>query len=183
MKNLLLFLTFSLFVQINFIKADPWDCMSKEEAEELMDYLRDDPYVFDYCDCCADISDPNSEIPMGHLIKIEKMEIVQCSWDETQFSVKVVKSTVMISGSVKNGEFIEWPIYPEDEQRYAEPWMVTLNYTFTLEKGKKPVRLYKLINYKADEVNCSGIKEFPDPSKIFPENSAQRGYVRFLDRK
>jgi hypothetical protein len=111
------------------------------------------------------------------------MEIVPCSWDDTQYSVKVVKSTILISGAINNGEFVEWPISPEDEQSYAEPWMVTLNYTFSLEKGKKPVRLYKLINYKADEVNCSNMKEFPDPSKIFPENSIQKGYVRFYNRR
>ena len=74
MKKLLLFLSFLLFTHINSVKADDWNCMSKDQAESLVEYLSENPFVINFCDCCYDITGEDEEKPMGHLIKIENMD-------------------------------------------------------------------------------------------------------------
>jgi hypothetical protein len=182
MKNLLLFLSFLIFTQINVVKADPWDCMSREEANSLVTYLKDNPFVFDYCDCCDDITGEDEEKPMGQLIKIEKMQIVACSYDDTQFSVKITKSTVVSSGYVFYGIFNPAESRPEDLDRYANPWNISLNYCFAMIGETSTMRLYQIIGLEAEPIDCTGLGEFPVPKNL-PEHPLKKAYTVFYEAR
>lgn len=183
MKKTIFIALLAFFSSTTALFADPWDCMSKEQAEELMAHLQKNPFVFDYCDCCDEVSrEYDNKKLMGHLVKIEKMEIKACSWDETQFSVYVVSTTMIASGYVEGGNFkIEQTKNEVAAGYYAEDWSVAINYCFALDKGK-PTRLYKMIKYEGDDVNCGGLKNFPDPNKI-PKSKIQKAYAKYYSKK
>jgi hypothetical protein len=182
MKNFLLLLIFLIFTQINIVKADPWDCMSKDQALSLVAYLKENPFVFDYCDCCDDLVGENEDKPMGHLIKIEKMEIVPCSYDDTQFSVSITKSTLIVSGYVFYGVFNPAEeTSQEDKEKYTNPWNISLNFCFAMI-SEATQRLYQVINYDAENVECGGLKEFPLP-KMLGNHPLKKAYTNFYDSK
>lgn len=182
MKKTFLLLFVAFFVGNGYLFADPWDCMSQTEAKELMAYLKKNPFVFDYCDCCDDGSREHDNYKlMGHLIKIEKMEIVSCSWDDTQFSVNIISSKVISSGYVDGGKFIVAIASDEDSKMYSDSWPVTLNYTWAYNKGK-PVRLFKMTSYKGEDFNCGGLKQFPEPKNV-PAGKLQKAYTKYYSKK
>ena len=175
----LLFLTF--FVGIGNISADPWDCMNEWQAKELMAFLEKNPYVFDYCDCCDEVAiEADGRRIFGHLIKIEKMEIVTCSCDQSQFSVNIVKSSVIVSGYVVDGKFSLAEADADYLAPFNESWPITLNYCWTYKAGKTS-RLFKNIRYDSEEIKCGGLKEFPDPKKL--PTKFRKGYQKFYRRK
>jgi hypothetical protein len=186
MKNLFCVLFFSLFIQNNFLKADPWDCMTKEQAESLLAYLKENPFVFDYCDCCDKVAREDAEGGfkklMGQLLRIDKMEIVPCSWDESQFSVNIKKCSILASGFAGDGVYIAAKIKSDDKEYYSRPWAISLNYCFSMDKVKNPVRLFEMIDYPAEDVNCWGFKKFPNPNTI-PVSKLQKAYVKFYNKK
>jgi len=148
-----------------------------------MFYKKKNPFVFDYCDCCDEVSrEYENKKLMGHLVKIETMEIKACSWDENQFSVSVTSTTMIASGYIEAGNFKVEQTTTEDAGHYAEGWPVAINYCFALDKGK-PTRLFKMIKYQADDVNhCGAFKQFPDPNKI-PTSKTQKAYAKYYSKK
>ena len=174
-------LILAFFTGIGHISADPWECMSETEVKELMSFLKKNPYVFDYCDCCDEVSRKyDNKKLFGHLIKIEKMEIVTCSWDDTQFSVNIVKSSIILSGNVEKGKLIAADLDVKNLAPYNGTWPITLNYCWTYKAGKIS-RLFKNIKYDNEDVKCGGISEFPDPKKVPAE--FKKGYQKFYRRK
>jgi len=180
MKNPILLLSFLIFTQISSVKADSWDCMSRDEANSLVAYLKDNPFVFDYCDCCDDITGENDDKPMGQLIKIEKMEIVACSYDATQFSVRITKSTVVSSLYVFYGIANPAESRPDDLEKYDKPWNISLNYCFAMIGETSTMRLYQMIGTEAEAVECSGLSEFPIPKNLF-EHPLKKVYTVFYE--
>ena len=182
MKKLLLFLSFLLFTHINSVKADDWNCMSKDQAESLVEYLSENPFVINFGDCCYDITGEDEEKPMGHLIKIENMDIVPCSYDDTQFSVRITRSTILMSTYIIGSSFSTANTMAADKEKYANPWTISLNYCFTLYDFKIPFRLYEIIEYEAEKINCSGLIDFPPPN-ILPEYPYKKDYTKFYESK
>jgi hypothetical protein len=181
MKNLVLTFVLAFFTFIGFVSADPWEAMTESEAKELMAFLKKNPYVFEYCDCCDEVArEYDNRKVFGHLIKIEKMEIVPCAWDQSRFSVNIVQFKILVSGNVEGGKFVVAQPDEEDIDNYRKPWPVTLNYSWTIKSGKAS-RLYKNINYKGEEVKCAGISEFPNPDRV--PAKLKKAYQKFLKRK
>jgi hypothetical protein len=181
MKNFVLTFVLTFFTFIGFVSADPWEAMTESEAKELMAFLKKNPYVFDYCDCCDEVARQyDNRKAFGHLIKIEKMEIVPCAWDESRFSVNIVQSKILAIGNIEGGKFVVAQPNEEDIDSYRKPWPITLNYSWTIKSGKAS-RLYNNINYKEEEVKCGGISEFPKPDKV--PAKLKKAYQKFLKRK
>jgi len=181
MKKVICLLALAFFTAIGTISADPWEALTESEAKELKAYLEKNPFVFDYCDCCDEVARKyDNRKTFGHLIKIEKMEIVVCSWDESRFSVNIVQSSILASGNVEGGKFNIAVPKEDDIQRYREHWPITLNYSWSIKSGK-PSRLYKHINYNADDVKCKGISKFPRPNVV--PAKFKKDYQKFLKRK
>ncbi len=169
-----LFFCFTFFTVI----ADPIEDMTMEEAKNLVKYLKDNPYLVDYCDCCD--RNPGGERIFASLIRVSNTEIVPCTYDESRYSVKLT-ATVIAGGYIdKKGEMenIEFQghVY---ENEYDYPTLATLNYHFTYQKGKV-IRLGDAIKYEIDRAyNCNPLTAFP-PAKNMGE--FQKPYQKFLKK-
>jgi hypothetical protein len=162
MRYSVFFALIASFIFIQTVKADPWDCMSKEDAETLVEFLNKNPFVMEYCDCCDNQT--------AHLVRIRKMKIVPCHWDESQYSVAVVRYTIAAMGYVEDGEFVQvmQEPDPEDLKLYgnAEYYTPTLNYSFSRQKGKAVHLNTQTGEDRSDDVGCEGLKAFPQPKKL-----------------
>lgn len=84
MKKLILFLFVVLTSKLSL--ADAWDNLTMEQAKAVVAHLEENPYIFDYCDCC----DIKGEFATkAYFLKVIDTEIIPCDWDSNYYSVKV----------------------------------------------------------------------------------------------
>lgn len=151
-------------------RADAWDCMSRPVAERLVSFLADNPYVFDYCDACADFEEGGMA---GYLIRVESTRIVQCSWDPGQWSVEVDFETIcwgMVTrqgkvAEVRSPEELAAGQGPEPVYRDDPSYRLTLNYHWTIADGEVQ-RLLEPVQYEEDMGDFNGFVEFPNWRKV-----------------
>ena len=117
---------------------------------------------------------------MGHLVKVVKMEIVQCDWDETMYSVNIVKTEVLASGHVENSVFELKNPSNEELAQYTDSWPVALNYSFAWAGGKA-VRLFTKIDYASEDIGCGAVNAFPDP-KSLKKNKLTKAYAKYYKK-
>ncbi|MCH2234050.1 MAG: hypothetical protein MK078_07340 [Crocinitomicaceae bacterium] len=67
-----------LMLSITIARADAWDNLTKEQADQVVSFIEKNPFVFDYCDCCGT---PPS------LVYVTGTEIVPCSWQPEDYTV------------------------------------------------------------------------------------------------
>lgn len=149
MKKIIL-LIFSLLL-IFQAKADPWDNLTYKQAVQVSDYLKENPFILDYCDCC----DAGDVV----LLKVIETEIVPCEWDAGSKSVKVTAKKI---GKLKrNGSYPS--AYRIENMNEETEYIITMNYTFVYsECGKWAVPFFKVVDYDNEHV-CCGATRFPDP--------------------
>jgi hypothetical protein len=149
MKKLLLFCSviFATFTA----KADPWDDLTVTQAKAVVAFLKKNPFVLDYCDCC--------ENPEVSLIKIVKAEIIPCEWNPQKVSVRALSWTI---GKLE--VYSDTPsAYRTQPQMTPTDYLITMNYTFVYSKaGKWAVPFFKEVPYDRDHV-CKGATNFPNP--------------------
>ena len=149
MKKTVILIIFC-FLLTNAI-ADPWDNLSYEQAVQVSDYLNENPFILEYCDCC-DIGDVI-------LMKVVKNEIVPCEWDNSSKSVKV--TAIQIGKLERNGSYPS--AYRVEYMNRETEYIITMNYTFVYSDcGKWAVPFFKLVDYDNEHV-CCGATRFPDP--------------------
>ena len=83
----LLFILFTVLLSWNSY-ADAWDNLTKEEAENVIEYLKVNPYISDYCDCCDHEGEYATTI---EFLKVIDARIVTCEWDNEFYTVAVVR--------------------------------------------------------------------------------------------
>ncbi len=161
MKSLYLVL-FTLFLStISFnMYADPTDCMSKSEAEDLAKKIKNQ-YIVRYCDCCADVN-KDAQVK-GALFLVTSVSIVTCQYDSDRFSVRMTTSFVSSfnvgdSKPVFVGNVNDTDSDPLDSN-------ATLNYHFYWD-GKKAKQLGFLIGNTDGIGGCSGLSQFPNPKDV-----------------
>ena len=167
---LLFFLAFTAF-------ADPTEDMTIEEAATLVSYLKDNPYIVDYCDCCDDLK-PGGERVYAKLILVEKAEIIPCTYSPEKFSV-ILHGTVVAGGIVNEdgrmtGVEIQGYAYELDN---GEPALAALNYHFAYQNGKV-VRLGKVVEVNQDYA-CNPLHFFPSHKEL---GDFGIPYKSFLDK-
>ena len=134
-------MTRKLFVLLFFcfaflaVMADPIEDMTMEEAKSLVKYLKDNPYLVDYCDCCD--KNPGGERVFASLIRVDATEIIPCTYDASRYSVKLT-ATVIAGGNVNTkGKMesveIQGHVY---ENEFDYPTLATLNYHFAYSEEK-----------------------------------------------
>ena len=150
-------LLISTFIGFNspFVLADPEDCMSKEEAENLIKNVKKEKYIMDYCDCCAEL-DPSVT---ANLLLITKLSIVPCEYDSESFSVKIETQTVA-SFLVIDQQYTSKTTFNANPINYA-----LLNYQYYYTDGVA-LRLGYIIRVEYDAPDCSGLNTFPDPNLV-----------------
>jgi len=133
-------------------KADPWDNLTEEQANEVVSYLKENPFILDYCDCC----DAGDVI----LMKVNDVEIIPCEWDANYKSVKVYAT--QIGKLERNGSYPS--AFRVEHLEEDIEYIITMNYTFVYsECGKWAVPFFKEVEYDNKHV-CCGATRFPDPS-------------------
>lgn len=150
MKKTIIFILFSFL--ISKANADPWDNLSYEQAVQVVEYLQENPFILDYCDCC-DASDVI-------LMKVIEAEIVPCEWDASSKSVKV--KVLQIGKLERNGSYPS--AYRVEYMNEKTEYIITMNYTFVYsECGKWAVPFFKVVPYDNEHV-CCGATRFPNPA-------------------
>lgn len=117
----------------SYAHADAWDNLTKEQAENTVQFLKENPYIFDYCDCC-------NQGGLVRLIKVDDLEIVPCDWDSEYFSVKYSGELIGLFPSNKDGIDINSKEKDSIEEDNNPNGVITMNYTWV---------------YNADNANCS----------------------------
>ncbi len=147
-------LSFLLCLSITVSKADAWDNLKEKEAKKTVKFLKKNPYIIDYCDCCT-----GSE---AYLLKVVSAEIVTCDWNSEDVSIKLKVKKVARLETTGSGisKYRAEPINSDDNYK------ITMNYTFGFDKKMKwAVPLFKLVDYGYyDNHICMGAGNYPEPT-------------------
>lgn len=152
MKKILLTLV-SLLMIFSSAIADPWEDLTQEQAEQVIEHLEQHPFILDYCDCCN-----TSEV---YLMKVLSTKIEKCSYNDEKVSViaQVIKLGKL---EVNDGSPSVYRTEAVDDAE-VEEFMITMNYTFTYsECGQWAVPFFKEVAYTRNHV-CNGATRFPSP--------------------
>jgi hypothetical protein len=148
-------LLFIMFLGISvFARADAWDNLTHEQAHKVENFLKKNPFIIDWCDCCG-----SGEA--AYLLKVNSTKIVPCTWDKKQYSV-VAKATRITRFQVSAQGIDDYHTDPAD--RKVE-YTIYMNYTFAYDHHMKwAVPMHKLIDYSTNGPICFGATNYPDPS-------------------
>ncbi|MFK7946063.1 MAG: hypothetical protein AB8G11_00620 [Saprospiraceae bacterium] len=152
MKKILLSLVSTLMI-FSSVLADPWEDLTEEQAQHVIEHLTQHPFILDYCDCCD-----TDEV---YLMKVLSTRIEVCSYNEEKVSIiaKVIKiGKLEVTDGTPSAYRTE---VVEDAE--IEDFIITMNYTFTYsECGQWAVPLFKEVAYDRNHV-CKGATRFPSP--------------------
>lgn len=165
MKNLTLIL--ALFSS-TVLFADAWDNMSHSQAKSVVHFLKKNPFIIDWCDCCG------SDEP-AYLIKVDSARIVPCSWDKKQFSVLTHGKRITKFENANIG----LDDYHTELLNQEVSYTIFMNYTFVFDSRMKwAVPFYKLIDYSLDGPICFGATNYPNPEDVGVQIE-DRDYLRW----
>ena len=169
MKNLFL-LFFAIFTCMA-AKADPWEDVTEKQAASIVKFLKKNPFILDYCDCCDE-----GDV---YLLKVVSTKIVPCSHDETK---KTVIANVLRIAKLETGKDGTPTAYRA--KTCAEPeqeFIISMNYTFVFSKRDKwAVPFFKEIPYEQDHV-CKGATRYPNPAEN--ENIKDAEYKKWFAKR
>ena len=169
MKNVFLLFVATLF--ITNAKADPWDNLTQVQAEEVVEHLKTNPFILDYCDCCD-----GSET---YLLKVLKTEIVTCNWDSEYKSVQV---TAIKIGQLERGETGPVSAYRVKGMEEETTYTIYMNYTFVYsECGNWAVPFFKEVEYDNYGAHvCTGATRFPNPEDN--QEITDKEYIQWFEK-
>jgi hypothetical protein len=149
--------------------ADAWDNMTEEEAIATVNYLRMNPYIFDYCDCCRSHDDAD-DLFVVRLIRVTNMRVIPCTWDEGKFSVEydfapVATLTYTEDGRLKRASRTITRLSEEEQH------LLYMNYTWAFnEESKLAEPLFKSIDYsyvvQHGGQSCNPPFSYPKPEHL-----------------
>lgn len=147
-----------------FANADAWDNLTMDEAQQVVSFLKDNPFIFDYCDCCDNEGEFASEV---HMFKVTSTEIVKCDWDEEKFSVKIEFDVIAQIIYLESGPDLSRMFKPSSDE-YDN--IVFMNYTWGYNAETRMARpLFASISYTTYAESTEGCKaafSFPSPSML-----------------
>jgi hypothetical protein len=148
-----LFLMLCTFLAFQ-VSADPWEDLTEKEAKAVVKFLKTNPYILDYCDCCG-----SGDV---YLMKVVSTEIVPCSYAEGKKSV--IAKVVPLGKLETDADGTPSAYRVEKMSDAVEELIVTMNYTFVLDKKNKwAVPFFKVVPYSQNHV-CKGATRFPNPA-------------------
>jgi hypothetical protein len=153
--------------------ADPWDWFKTlEEAEAVQEFLTENPYILNYCDCC------NHEGSRVTLLKVVSSEIVPWRLNKTLYSVQTKVEVIANIPYLADGPDMKGAT-PEDEHW---DYYIKMNYTWGYHPEKKVCApLYAMVPFgnidEPDSGFCKPFTNFPDPATIKNED-----YTRWFER-
>lgn len=161
MKKLFTILALVLFT--NLALADSWDNLTKEQAEAVVKELEQNPYIFDYCDCC---NHEGAYAANVRLLKVTSTEIKPCAWEPESFSVTI---DVVVVAHLTNTEVGPDLTKMTSKKKEVDVFTISMNYTWTYNEGEKSAApLYTTIpydKYDQDKKPCKAHFKFPTPEQ------------------
>lgn len=166
-----------MFICPLFSWADAWDNLTKEQALKVQEYLKINPYIIDYCDCCSFKGEFATEV---YLSEVTSTEIIACDWDPTYYSIRAKVEILAKIPYQATGLMISAPEILESSNEIT----ITMNYTWGYnDEYQKAAPLYTTIPYAIyGEQNkasgsCRPLVDFPAPKKI-----KNRAYKKWYKR-
>lgn len=179
----LFLMVLGLVLPFSSVQADSWDCMNRETADRLADFLSEHPYIVDYCDLCDNgISEGEGQRYPLTLLHVTNVRVEVCSWDSDQWSV-IMDTEPMLIGHLVEGfnykKMSPFPgNFPEEEISFLQGNLpASLNYQWTLLEGQA-VRLGDAVGYEM-QMDSPAISEFP-ASSFITDKVEKKGYDEFL---
>ena len=146
-------------------KADHWDNLTKENADQVVAYLEANPYLFDYCDCCRDEGLPKEV----YFFRVLETAIIPCEWNLEMFSVKVAKYEMIATLHYDDSGIIVEDSYSMIGEDGVSD-LIFMNYTWGFNpKTKMAAPIFDMVEYDyygEDNKPCNVYFKFPDPSKL-----------------
>ena len=146
-----------LLLTVSTAKADAWDNLTKEQADQVVAYLEKNPFVFDYCDCCG--SPPT-------LVHVTSTSIGPCSWQKEDYTVHYTGTAIAYvfmeerSGDPSN-------ITPANDAFEGDIYM---NYTWVYNQQYRVVApFFDIIDYPYygdDNTTCHRLFGLPQAKKV-----------------
>jgi hypothetical protein len=160
MKTILFFFTF-FFSQFSY--ADAWDNLTLEEAQNVIAQLNENPYIFDYCDCCDFSGEYSTQV---FLLKVTSTEIIQCEWNAEFYSVRfesIALAELKYTAKGLNTKKLKKVNEPETAS------IIYMNYTWGIGlEDKKAHPFFDIVNYTTygDAEPCKKEFSFPTPKAV-----------------
>ena len=182
---------FTLFILTSAfsVKADAWDNLTKEEANAVVEYLEENPFIFAYCDCCTQNEGFDSQV---YFLKVTSTSISTCSWNSDYFTVEYEYefiAQIAMNSDVPNFNNIR--TLEEVEAQYMEPFEfndpIFMNYTWAYDPlENKATPFFDIIDYhyvkKYGGRTCKEYFHFPEPY-LFGHINAAEGYEEWYNSK
>ncbi len=157
MKNFLVAL--AMIFATTFTFADSWDNLTKEQAEAVVKELEENPYIFDYCDCC---DHEGSYAAKVRLLKVTSTEIKPCAWEPESFSVTVDVIVIAHLPYTAAGPDLT---KMTSNKKEIDVYTISMNYTWSYNPGEKSAApLYTTIpydKYDSDKKACKAFFKYP----------------------
>jgi hypothetical protein len=148
-------------------KADSWDNMTYVEAVAVVAELENNPYIFDYCDCCDAKGEYASKV---FFLRVIEATIEPCSWDATYYSVKV-RSEVLAELKYTNKGVVTKKLKKASGESNE---VLSMNYTWGFDPNtKKAVPFFQKITYSLYPESrnpCKSPFSFPTPKALLKVN-------------
>lgn len=140
-----------LYLFSHNIYADPWEDLTLDEAEEVKAYLKKNPFILDYCDCCNYKGEYAAKV---FLRKVRSYKIVPCDWAEGKYSVKTITKRIAQLPYSESGVDYSNPVKASG----LDETSIDMNYTWSFNKDRGAVLpLYSSIDYHQCQArNCQG---------------------------
>lgn len=168
MKTVILFISLS-FSSLTF--ADAWDNFTEEEAIEIVNYLHENPYIFDYCDCCRSHDDAD-DVFVVNLIRVTNLRVIPCEWDEGKFSVEFdFLPVVTITYTEEEGRILRVSQTRERLSKEEKQNLIYMNYTWVFNKEHQEARpLFESVDYgyvaEHGGSSCNPPFRYPKPEHL-----------------
>lgn len=176
MKNFAILLLTFLLSFTSF--ADAWDNLTRQEAEEVVAYLEAHPFIFEYCDCC----DYDGEYAtMIHMVKVVSTEIIPCSWNDGQFSVKYTSEPIIQIDYTKEGPNLSELNVAVEADANA---VIYMNYTWgiNIETGlAEPIFNSVQYDYYGEASPCKTPFSYPTP-RMLKKVAKVKGYKKWYKK-
>ncbi len=176
MKNAL----FALCLLISsFSFADAWDNLTKKQADAVIAELKENPYIFDYCDCCG--SSEDKTFPTAHLMKVTSAEIITCTWNSDYYSILVTVDYICEVVQSRNEGTAPKVKASETNGDYND---FSMNYTWgfnTVSNMATP--FFDIVYYDLyDEKRiCGQVFMYPNPKDV-KKVSKDKGYAKWFKK-
>lgn len=170
MRTLLFVLTLCLGLVRPALAGNPPALVNfnKQQAEQLADWVRKNPFILHYCDCCHDaaIQAQGKSKEKAYLLYITQANVVPSETEAGLFSVKL--RFIIMSESKVNDEGEIVSVNQDNPGLDAASLFLSLNYDFTTRDNIN-LRIYEEMRWlEGMEAanNCRGLAGYPNPGEF-----------------